>query len=74
MVFWRSGDALELFDLDHRILPFPVVDVLGDDFHADAFDRTRLDAQLAAGAQRADDGMQLLGGADDGVDRAGLDA
>ena len=34
----------------------------------------RGEAQLAAGAFRSDDGMHLLGGADDGVDRAGLDA
>jgi hypothetical protein len=61
-------------DLDHREFPFPVVQRFGNDFHVDAFDRAGGQAQFATGALLGDDRVHLLGGADDGIDRAGLDA
>jgi hypothetical protein len=40
--------------------------------HGDAIDRTGLEAEFAAGAFRFNNGMHLLGSAQDGIYRAGL--
>src|SRR5690606_9689877 len=57
-----------------RLRPLPVAD--GDRYldHVDAIDGAGRDTELAAGAFGPDHRVHLLGRADDGVHRAGLDA
>src|SRR5690606_17641107 len=73
----RENDPATSFcrhQLVNRVLPFPAMNALRQRLHADAIDRTGRDAQLATGAFGDDDGVHLLGGADDRIDRAGLQA
>ncbi len=55
-------------------IPLPVVDRGGHRDHLDAVGRAGIDAEIAAGALVGNHGVHRLGGTDDGIDRAGLDA
>ena len=53
--------------------PFPVVDSLLDRYHIDAIDRAGRKAEFTTGALIGDDCVHVFGGAENCIDRAGLD-
>lgn len=55
-------------------IPLPVIDRSGHRDHLDAVGRAGIDTEIATGALVGNHGMHRLGGADNGIHRAGLNA